>query len=171
MSRPDTKLVEPVFTTPYRVIYGDTDAAGVMYNANYLRLFEIGRTEMMRAWALPYRAMEDLGCILPVTESWLRFKAPARYDDLVDIAVSLADFSRLTCRFHYRITRTEPDGASTLLTLGFTAHACVGKGGALRPFPEEIRRAVASIVERRPQEPGLPRSVQAGGIADQNRAR
>ena len=47
-------LVEPVFTTTYRVIYGDTDAAGVMYNANYLRLFEIGRTEMMRAWAMSY---------------------------------------------------------------------------------------------------------------------
>ena len=94
MSRPDTKLAEPIFTTPYRVIYGDTDAAGVMYNANYLRLFEIGRTEMMRAWALPYRVMEDLGCILPVTESWLRFKAPARYDELLDIAVSMADFSR-----------------------------------------------------------------------------
>ena len=150
MSKLDLNLIPPIFTTSYRVIYGDTDAAGVMYNANYLRLFEIGRTEMMRAWARPYRAMEDLGCILPVTESWLRFKAPARYDELLDIAVSLADFSRLTCRFHYRITRAEPDGASTLLTLGFTAHACVSRDGALRPFPEEIRQAVQAILDRRP---------------------
>ena len=77
MNKLSTTLIAPVFTTAYRVIYGDTDAAGVMYNANYLRLFEIGRTEMMRAWAMPYRTMEDLGCILPVTESYLRFKAPA----------------------------------------------------------------------------------------------
>ena len=54
MSKPDLNLIPPVFTTSYRVIYGDTDAAGVVYNANYLRLFEIGRTEMMRAWAFPF---------------------------------------------------------------------------------------------------------------------
>ena len=80
MNKLSVGLVEPVFTVPYRVIYGDTDAAGVVYNANYLRYFEIGRTEMMRAWALPYSAIEDLGCVLPVTEPYLRFKAPAAYD-------------------------------------------------------------------------------------------
>ena len=88
MSKIAVSLTEPIFATTYRVIYGDTDAAGVVYNANYLRYFEIGRTEMMRAWALPYSAIEELGCILPVTESYLRFKAPAAYDDLITIATS-----------------------------------------------------------------------------------
>ena len=148
MSKPDLNLIPPVFTTSYRVIYGDTDAAGVVYNANYLRLFEIGRTEMMRAWAFPYREMEALGCILPVTETYLRFKAPARYDDLVDIAVSLAQCGRMTCRFHYRLTRRETDGAETLLTRGFTAHACV-KDGTLAAFPEAIRQALDAILARR----------------------
>jgi acyl-CoA thioester hydrolase len=53
MSKPQVSLTEPVFSVSYRVIYGDTDAPGVVYNANYLRYFEIARTEMMRAWACP----------------------------------------------------------------------------------------------------------------------
>lgn len=150
MNKLTTTLSEPVFTTGYRVIYGDTDAAGVMYNANYLRLFEIGRTEMMRAWAVPYRAMEDLGCILPVTESYLRFKAPARYDDLLEIAVSLVEISRLTCRFHYQISRPEQDRSATLLTRGFTVHACVNREGVLTAFPQEILKAIEAIPGRAP---------------------
>ncbi len=153
MSKLTTALIEPVFTTQYRVIYGDTDAAGVMYNANYLRLFEIGRTEMMRAWAMPYRAMEELGCILPVTESYLRFKAPARYDDLLDISASLVDASRLTCRFHYQIMRQEADGQSSLLTKGFTVHACVNREGTLTAFPEPIREAINAIIAQQPDKP------------------
>ncbi|MGI6639619.1 MAG: acyl-CoA thioesterase [Desulfobulbus sp.] len=152
MNKLSTSLIKPVFTTSYRVIYGDTDAAGVMYNANYLRLFEIGRTEMMRAWAMPYRAMEELGCILPVTESYLRFKAPARYDDLVDIAVCLVEVSRLTCRFHYQISRHEENGptaAATLLTKGFTVHACVNREGVLTPFPQEIALAIKAVLTQK----------------------
>ncbi len=148
MNKLSTALVEPVFTTAYRVIYGDTDAAGVMYNANYLRLFETGRTEMMRAWAMPYRAMEELGCILPVTESYLRFKAPARYDDMVDISVSLVEASRLTCRFHYQITRKDEDQAVILLTKGFTVHACVNRVGVLTPFPQPIKAAIDAILAK-----------------------
>ena len=124
-----------------------------MYNANYLRLFEIGRTEMMRAWAMPYRAMEELGCILPVTESYLRFKAPARYDDLLDISASLVDASRLTCRFHYQIMRQEADGQSSLLTKGFTVHACVNREGTLTAFPEPIREAINAIIAQQPDKP------------------
>ena len=153
MSKLTTALIEPVFTTQYRVIYGDTDAAGVMYNANYLRLFEIGRTEMMRAWAMPYRAMEELGCILPVTESYLRFKAPARYDDILDISASLVDASRLPCRFPYQIMRQEADGQSSLLTKGFTVHACVNREGTLTAFPEPIREAINAIIAQQPDKP------------------
>ncbi len=156
MNRLTTTLIPPVFTSGYRVIYGDTDAAGVMYNANYLRLFEIGRTEMMRAWAMPYRAMEDMGCILPVTESYLRFKAPARYDDLLDIAASLADATRLTCRFHYQISRREENGTTTLLTKGFTVHACVGRDGALTTFPQEIQAALKAILAGGAATPDIP---------------
>ena len=148
MSKPAVGLIEPVFTTTYRVIYGDTDAAGVVYNANYLRYFEIGRTEMMRAWALPYSAIEALGCILPVTESYLRFKAPAAYDDLITIATSLVEVSKVTCRFHYAISRQEETGRSTVLVKGFTVHACVNRQGKLTPFPPVVLEKIEAIREK-----------------------
>ena len=155
MNKLATPLTEPIFSTTYRVIYGDTDAAGVMYNANYLRLFEIARTEMMRAWAMPYKAMEDMGFVLPVTESYLRFKAPARYDDILSLSVCLADFTRLTCRFHYQISRREENGATTLLTKGFTVHACVGRDGALTTFPQEIQATLKAILARGASAPDI----------------
>jgi acyl-CoA thioester hydrolase len=153
VSKLEVGLKEPVFTTTYRVIYGDTDAAGVVYNANYLRYFEIGRTEMMRAWALPYSAIEALGCILPVTESYLRFKSPAHYDDLVTIATSLVEVSKFTCRFHYAVTHHGTDGRPTLLVKGFTTHACVNRQGKLTPFPPPVLEKIAAIHEKGTREP------------------
>lgn len=146
-----SKMTEPVFTTQYRVIYGDTDSGGVVYNANYLRFVEIGRTEMMRSWAIPYSEMERRGIVLPVTESYLRYKAPARYDDLVTIATSLAEIKYVSCRFHYRITCMHSDksgGGELLLVKGFTSHACIDRQGKLMPFPEEIREAMQGIWQR-----------------------
>lgn len=147
MSSLQSTMEEPVFRTEYRVIYGDTDAGGVVYNANYLRFLEIGRTEMMRAWAMPYREIEEQGLILPVTESYLRYKAPAFYDDLVSIAVSLAELKKVSCRFHYRITRTCGE-KEQLLVKGFTNHACVNRQGKLTPFPETIRQRIDGIRQR-----------------------
>ena len=138
------KMIEPVFRTQYRVIYGDTDAGGVVYNANFLRFFEIGRTEMMRSWALSYSEMEKQGMILPVTESYLRYKAPARYDDLITIATSLTELKKVSCRFNYRITCMRAD-REQLLVKGFTNHACINRRGKLMPFPEEIHERIARI--------------------------
>ncbi len=140
------KMREPVFRIEHRVIYGDTDAGGVVYNANFLRFFEIGRTEMMRSLAVPYSEMEKSGIILPVTESYLRFKAPARYDDLITIATSLVEVKKVSCRFHYRITCPRAD-REQLLVKGFTKHACINHQGRLMPFPELIHERISCILQ------------------------
>ena len=93
----------PVYRLTHRVIYGDTDAGGVVYNANFLRYFEKGRTEMMRDWVCSYREIEALGLVLPVTECFARYKSPAFYDDLLDIETSIAELRKFSCRFNYRI--------------------------------------------------------------------
>ena len=144
-------MIEPVFRMQYRVIYADTDAGGVVYNANYLRFFEIGRSEMMRSWAIPYSEIEQQGIILPVTESYLRFKAPAMYDDLISIATSLTELKKVSCRFHYRITCQRAD-REQLLVKGFTNHACVNRQGKLMPFPEEIRQRINEIWQRKKED-------------------
>jgi acyl-CoA thioester hydrolase len=139
-------MTEPIFRMDYRVIYADTDAGGVVYNANYLRFFEMGRTEMVRERFLPYSLLEERGLILPVTESYLRYKAPARYDDLITIDTCLAELKKVSCRFNYRIVRMEKNGKETMLVKGFTIHACINRQGKLTPFPEDIHQSLAKIV-------------------------
>ncbi|MCI5144152.1 MAG: acyl-CoA thioesterase [Candidatus Electrothrix sp. AR3] len=143
------KMIEPVFKMTYRIIYGDTDSGGLVYNANFLRFMEMGRTEMLRNWAIPYSEMEDQGIILPVTESYLRYKASGRYDDLITIATALAEVKPFFCRFHYRITRPHETGAEDLLLVkGFTKHACTDRQGKLMSFPERVQDKIMQIWQR-----------------------
>lgn len=131
------EMTGPVFRIDYRVIYGDTDAGGIVYYANYFRFMELGRNELMRSLSVLYSELEQDGIIIPVTESYLRYKAPARYDDLISIETSLAEVTRWYCRFHYRISCQQTD-REQLLVKGFTKHACIDRQGRLLPMPEKV---------------------------------
>ena len=136
----------PIYKLTHRVIYGDTDAGGVVYNANFLRYFEKGRTEMMRDWVCSYRDIESLGLILPVTECHARYKSPAFYDDLLDIETSIAELRKFSCRFNYKITRQDKDRSQpTLIVKGYTIHAAVTREGKLTKLPEQIRQRLEDI--------------------------
>ena len=131
------EMSEPVFRLNYRIIYGDTDAGGIVYYANYLRFMEMGRTELMRNLAVPSKELERDGIIIPVTECHLRYKASAHYDDLISIHTCLAELTRWSCRFHYRINCQQQD-REQLLVKGFTKHACIDRQGKLVSMPEKI---------------------------------
>ena len=120
--------------TRIRVIYGDTDQMGVVYYANYLRYFEAGRSEFIRAKGLRYRDFEEqFGLLLPVAEAAVSYRAPARYDDLLDLEVRLGEVRRASARFDYRLLRE-----GTLLATGHTVHACVDAGGRLQRLPAAL---------------------------------
>ena len=120
--------------TRIRVIYGDTDQMGVVYYANYLRFFEAGRNEFIRAKGLRYRDFEEsFGLMLPVTEANVAYRAPARYDDLLTVETSLAEVRRASARFSYRIVR---DGE--VVATGHTVHACVDREGRIQRMPREL---------------------------------
>lgn len=139
----------PVYKLTHRVIYGDTDAGGVVYNANFLRYFEKGRTELMRDWVCSYREIEALGLILPVTECFARYKSPAYYDDLLNIETSIAELRRFSCRFNYRITRKDAHRSKpTLIVKGYTIHAAVTREGKLTRLPENIMSKLQAIFDR-----------------------
>ncbi len=125
--------------TTYRVIYGDTDAAAVVYNANYLRFFEIGRTELMREHVCSYREIEALGLLLPVTECFVRYKAFACYDDLLQIETKLVWLKKVSCKFSYRLLLEDLEtGKEKLIAKGYTVHAAVNRQGKLSPLPPEL---------------------------------
>ncbi|MGV1099013.1 acyl-CoA thioesterase [Thiovibrio sp. JS02] len=135
MAEKSLNMGEPIHRHLLRVIYGDTDSGGVVYYGNYLRYFEAARTEFMRAQVTSYKAIEASGFILPVVECHVRYKASARYDDLLVVETCLAEVRPLSCRFNYRITREE-DGR--LLVQGYTVHAAVTANGKLARLPADI---------------------------------
>lgn len=127
-------------TTRLRVIYGDTDQMGVVYYANYLRYFEAGRNEYIRAQGLRYRDFEErFGLRLPVAEAGVTYRLPARYDDLIDVEITLGEVRRASARFDYRILR---DGV--VLATGHTVHACVDLDGRLQRLPDELKACLGA---------------------------
>lgn len=118
----------------YRVIYGDTDCGKVMYYGNYFRLFEIGRTELIRSVGLSYKEIEEKdGIILPVVEAFIKYKAPAKYDDLLTIKTFLKELRPYKVVFEYKIFKN-----NTLLTEGYTVHVPINKEGKIIKFPKNI---------------------------------
>jgi acyl-CoA thioester hydrolase len=104
----------------HRVRYADTDAMGVVYNAVYLVWFEAARTEWLRARGLPYLEVANRGISLPVTEATLRFRNPARYDDLVTIAARMDRVRSRGVTFSYRVQT-----GGRILAEGSTTHVAV----------------------------------------------
>lgn len=129
------------YKTTYRVIYGDTDNMGIAYYANYLRWFEIGRTELLRAWGMAYREIEARGILLPVSEAHCKYMTPARYDEILLIEATLDTEVKAGLKIDYRIT--SEDG-QTIHATGYTRHAFLNREGrVLRPpdfFRDLIRR-------------------------------
>jgi len=136
---------EPVVAT-VRVIYGDTDMMGVAYYGNYLRWFEVGRNELIRARGMTYRQFEDRGLILPVTEAHVKYARSAVYDDVLEIHTRVGDISRVRMDFQYEVWRAEgASGPRALVASGSTAHACLAREGMK---PTRIPDDVAALLVR-----------------------
>ena len=130
--------------TTYRVIYGDTDNMGIAYYANYLRWFEIGRTELLRAWGLPYSEIESRGLLLPVAEAQCRYLAPAKYDDLLIIEASLDTGYKGGLRITYRVMSQDEQN---LHATGYTRHAFVNTQGRVVRPPKFMRDLIARQID------------------------
>ncbi len=115
-----------------RVIFGDTDGMGIVYYANYLRWFEVGRVELLRRKGLAYRDLTQRGIHLPVTRAEVRYLSPARYDDALVIHAEIRELKRASISFSYRIERDD----GTPLADGSTTHAFTDDGGRVVRVPE-----------------------------------
>jgi acyl-CoA thioester hydrolase len=120
-----------------RVRYAETDQMGVVYYANYLIWFEVGRTDLCRKLGFAYREMErEDGLYLIVAEARCRYKAPARYDDELEVRTCLREQRKRVLIFGYEIYR-QPD--EELLAEGETVHVITDKNGRPRALPEKYR--------------------------------
>ena len=127
-------------TLGVRVYYEDTDFSGVVYHANYLRYFERGRTEALRAGGGSHaELMDSLGLAFTVRDLSLDYRAPARVDDLLTVTTVLAEMTGARMLFEQTVAL----GDKTLVT-GRVTVACMTLEGRPRRIPEEMRRSFAS---------------------------
>ena len=136
-----------IFTTRLRVRYAETDQMGVVYHANYLVWFEVGRVELLRELGFTYRQMEaEQGCVMPVVEVNCRYRAPARYDDLLELETRLIAMRGAVLKFAYQLRRPEPEGGSTLLAEAVTTHMIVDRLLRRCDLPEAYAAAMLGIL-------------------------
>jgi acyl-CoA thioester hydrolase len=118
---------------------------GVVYHANYLVWFEVGRVELMRQQGLNYTRLEsEEGCWIAVVEVTARYKAPARYDEELIVETTVRSVRGPVIRFGYRILRADD---RHLLCEGETVHVVVGTDMKRRRIPKkyaDILHGVAS---------------------------
>lgn len=118
-----------------RALYADTDAMGIVYHANYIRWFEIGRNELFRAMGIFYREVEAAGYHLPVTQVFCHYLLSTQYDDEVMVETDVAYLKRASIKFTYLIRNIEN---GCVLTEGYSVHACTAKDGKVTRIPPLI---------------------------------
>jgi len=118
-----------------RVRFGETDQMAIVHHSSYASYMEVGRIEWLRRRGVTYATWASSGVHLPVVELSIKYKAPARFDDELDVETTLAEAGAASVRFDYRIVRS-PDGL--LCAEGFTRLACVDDRGSLRRITDEM---------------------------------
>ena len=132
------------FSTELSVRFAETDSQGIAHNANYLVWFEVARVEYLARYAGGYQSMRDRGLEAIVTESHVRYRTPARFDDRLTIHARCVDVRGARFRYEYVVERV--DGA--LIAEGSTSHAVVD-AGTLKPtrVPDWLAQAIATAEE------------------------
>lgn len=117
--------------TQIRVRYAETDRMGLLHHANYLVYFEQARTELLRQNGLSYKDLEDQGFLLVIAAVEVKFKSPARYDDVLTIRTSVLRVTPVRIEHKYEVScegRAVAEGKTVL--------ACVDRQGKLQALPE-----------------------------------
>jgi acyl-CoA thioester hydrolase len=143
-------MPEPTITT-LRVRYAETDQMGVVYHSNYFIWFEMGRVEFLRRLGFEYKQMEiDDDCHLPVVEATCRYKAPARYDELLTVETRVIAIRSSVIKFAYRLLRFDAEGTDAppqLLAEAETTHVVVDHDMKKRQLPEKYAEAIRATVQ------------------------
>lgn len=116
-----------------RARYPECDPMGFVHHTVYPVWFEMGRTEMLRATGRTYRECEEAGVLLAVVDLSVRYRRPARYDDLLRLETRLLAAGPVKIRHDYRLFH-EGD----LIVEGATTLVCLDPGGGARPVPEGL---------------------------------
>lgn len=135
--------------TKVRVIYADTDAMGIVYHTNYIRWFEIGRTEWLRQMGFVYAEWEKKGYNLPLTQVFCHYLLSAKYDQVLLIETDVEYVKRASVKFTYTIW---DEAHEKDLTEGYTVHACTNSLGKIIRLPWDMIAIIEAGMEKHNDE-------------------
>jgi acyl-CoA thioester hydrolase len=149
--------------TLHRVSVMETDMMGIVHHANYVALLERGRLEYLRHRGLAYKALVQSGFHMPVVELNIRYRKPARFEDVLRIETRLGAVSRVTVRFDYVVSRLQPESSmAELLIEANVLLACV----------DEKTNVLLACVDEQTRPRALPQAMRHGlFLPEQPRAR
>ncbi len=131
--------------TEIRVRYAETDQMGIVHHSNYLIWFELGRSEFCRARGFSYKDMEEKdNALMVVGESYVRYKSPAYYEDLLTVRTKVGEVRSRSIRFNYEIYRAADE---TLLAEGETLHLVTDANKKVRILPENYKKLLLAEEE------------------------
>jgi acyl-CoA thioester hydrolase len=120
-------------TITIRVRYSEVDAMGYLHHSRYLQYFEMGRIELLRTLGHGYADLESQGFFFVVVKAECQFKAPARYDDQLQLTTRIKRQTYVRIDHVYELKRD-----NTLVATAATTIACVGRDGKLREIPKSL---------------------------------
>ena len=144
-------MKQETFTHPsvwlaHRISYGETDAMGIVYYAEYFHIFERARDAIIRLSGMSYRLVEEKGFYLPVREARCRFRSPAHFDDVVWCRAGVSGCGHASITFEYELYDEEK---KLLLVTGMTQHACTTAVGRPVRLPDWLRECVENFEDGR----------------------
>ena len=123
--------------TQIRVRYAETDQMGYVYYGHYAMYYEVGRVEALRQLGFSYRELEEMGIMMPVLDSKIRYLKPARYDELLTIKVIIPVMPAVKMNFTYEITNKKGE----LINQGETTLAFINmENGRRRRLPDVMKK-------------------------------
>jgi acyl-CoA thioester hydrolase len=127
--------------TVIRVRYAESDAMGIVHHAVYPVWMELGRSDLLRELGQSYAAWEKRGVMMSVAELRVRYRAPARYDELVEVRTRVKEAGRRKVVFAYEVLRE-----GTRLAEGETVHIVTGPDGRARVMPDDLLRLISQAL-------------------------
>ena len=138
------KLIEMTFTATFRVRWVDTDTAGVMHFSNFLRYFEACEQEFYRSLGMTWNSIrEKYGIMLPRVEVRCNFKAPCRFDDLIEVRLKVLEVIGKTIAYDFLVFRKDDN---ELAAEGYMKCIAVNSDWKAATLPAELGRAVRKSV-------------------------
>lgn len=135
-----------LFRHTHRVCYAECTVGNHIYHARYLDLLEAARGEFLRSLGPTVLELQERDCIFPVIEARLRYKFPARYDDLLTIEVGVTAVEKIRVNFAHRIVNQN----GKLILEAETFHVCTGLNEKPKRVPEELAGKLVPYLQATP---------------------